>query len=92
MKSTIAIVMSILAIFAAVVLVKNNNSKEGFDAAGLIFNQPPEWFHKPAYNLEDWLVAYNPDQLSQPGGCDMHYRGSPEELNYLSSVYRFYRM
>lgn len=93
MKSNIAIIASILAVFAAILLVQQHNNKtEGFDAAGLVFNKPPEWFNKAAYNSDDWLVSYYPDQLSQPGGCDMHYRGQNSELNYLSSAYRFWRM
>ena len=91
MKHTIAIVASILAVLAAVLLVQYKQ-KEGFDAAGLVFNKPPEWFNKKSYNLDDWLVAYYPDQLSKPGGCDIHYRGDPKELNWLSSGYRFWRM
>jgi len=91
MKSTIAIVISVLAIFAAIMIV-NSNQTEGFTADGWVLNQPPEWFHKPTYDPSDWIVAYYPDQLAKPGGCDMHYRGDPRELNYLSSAYRFWRM
>lgn len=91
MKSTIAIVVSVLAVVAAIMLV-NSKNKENFTADGWVFNQPPNWFNKIAYNPEDWLVAYYPDQLSQPGGCDIHYRGNNSELNYLSSAYRFWRM
>ena len=90
MKSTVAIIASVLAVLAAVFVVQYNQ-KERFDAAGLVFNQPPEWFHKAAYNPSDWLVSYYPDQLSSPGGCDIHYRGDNQELNYLSSAYRFWR-
>lgn len=64
--------------------------KEGFEAVGLIYNKPPEWFNKPEYKVADWIVTYNPDQLEKPE-C-MHYRGNPKELNYLSSAYRFWRM
>ncbi len=94
MKSTIAIIASILAVIAAVLIVKCKKKKvsEHFDATGLIFNKPSEWFNKSAYNVDDWLVAYYPDQLSKPGGCDMHYRGNQHDLNYLSSAYRFWRM
>jgi len=90
MKTSVAIFASILAVLTAVFLV-NNQQREGFDAAGWVYNRPPEWFNKAAYNPNDWIVAYNPDQLAQPGGCDMHYRGDPQELNYLSSAYRFWR-
>ena len=90
MKTTIALVISVLAVLTAIMIVKQQ--KEGFDAAGLVFNRPPEWFNKAAYDPNQWIVTYNPDQLAQPGGCDMHYRGDPSELNYLSSAYRFWRM
>ncbi len=94
MKPTIAIVASILAVLTALLLVhcKQKEVSEHFDATGLVFNKPPEWFNKPYYNADDWLVAYYPDQLSKPGGCDMHFRGNNSDLNYLSSVYRFWRM
>jgi len=81
-------VVSILAVLAAVMIVQSSQ-KEGFDGAGLVLNRPPEWFHKIAYNPNDWIVSYNPDQLSSPE-C-MHYRGDSSELNYLSSAYRFWR-
>jgi hypothetical protein len=89
MRSTIPIVVSILAVLAAIILVKNKQ-RERFDATGLVFNKPPEWFNKAKYNADDWLVSYYPDQISQPEG--MHYRGNNQELNYLSSAYRFWRM
>ena len=92
-KSSVVVVASILAVVAAVLVCKFNQDqakKEGFNADGLIFNRPPEWFHKAAYNPSDWIVAYYPDQLAKPE-C-MHYRGDPSELNYLSSAYRFWRM
>jgi hypothetical protein len=89
MKSTIVIFASVFAVLIAVMIVKSNE-KEGFDAAGLVFNKPPEWYNKARYNPEDWLVSYYPDQLSKPE-C-MHYRGDNQELNYLSSAYRFWRM
>jgi hypothetical protein len=91
MESTVAIIASILAVLAAVFIVKYKE-KEQFDAVGLVFNKPPEWFNKQAYDSNEWIVGYYPDQLAQPGGCDMHYRGDPHELNYLSSAYRFWRM
>lgn len=83
------LVLSMLAVIAALLII-NNDKTEGFDAAGLVLNVPPEWFNKAAYDPNDWIVAYNPDQLAKPE-C-MHYRGSPYELNYLSSAYRFWRM
>jgi len=93
MKSTVAIVVSVLAVIAATMLVNSRSQqmkKEGFTADGWVLNQPPEWFHKPTYDPNDWIVAYYPDQLSKPE-C-MHYRGDHRELNWLSSSYRFWRM
>lgn len=89
MKSTVAIIASVLAVVAAILIVQYKQ-KERFDATGLVFNQPPEWFRKQSYNANDWIVSYYPDQLSKPE-C-MHYRGDPKELNWLSSTNRFWRM
>ncbi len=88
MKSAIAIVASILAVIVSIIIIQNG-CKENFDAAGLVFNIPPEWFNKAVYDPNEWIVSYNPDQLSKPE-C-MHYRGDPQELNYYSSAYRFWR-
>jgi hypothetical protein len=89
MDNKLLYVLAALVIIA--VFVWCCKRRENFDAAGLVFNVPPEWFNKQSYNPSDWIVAYSPDQLSMPGGCDMHYRGDPEELNYYSSAYRFWR-
>lgn len=66
------------------------NQKEGFEAAGLVYNRPPEWFMKEKYDPNKWLVTYYPQQLSKPE-CMYKSRGNPNELNYLSSAYRFWR-
>lgn len=92
MESSSIILMIFVVLVIILVVYTCSAKKEGFDAAGMIFNVPPEWFRKGSYNVNDWYVTYYPDQLSKPGGCDMHYRGDPEELNYLSSAYRFWRM
>lgn len=95
MKPTVAIIASVLAVVAAILLVQfkqDQIQKEGFTADGWVLNKPPEWFHKATYDPNDWIVRYYPDQLAHPGGCDMHYRGDPRELNFLSSAYRFWRM
>lgn len=96
MKTSVALAVSLVAVIAAVILVKNGNisnfsNRENFEAAGLVYNRPPEWFHKAAYNPNDWIVAYYPQQISQPA-CMYNRRGDPRELNYLSSAYRFWRM
>ena len=91
MNNNVVLIISVIAIITAFFAMKNDKF-ETFDAMGLVFNQPPEWFHKAAYNREDWIVNYYPDQLAQPGGCDMHYRGDPKELNWEASCYKFWRM
>ncbi len=91
MNNLIAGMVLVLVLVSSIMIIKRQNA-EGFDAVGLVFNKPPEWFNKKTYDKNDWFVHYEPDQLAQPGGCDMHYRGEPEELNFLSSCYRFWRM
>lgn len=92
MNPIVVIIVVLVILFVIYIYYSKKNASEGFTADGLVFNIPPEWFRKPMYNLQkDWIVSYNPDQLSQPE-CLPYNRGDPEELNYLSSVYRFYRM
>lgn len=91
MNSNIAIFASLIAVLTAFYLVNKPKERENFEATGLVYNQPPEWFRKPAYNANDWIVAYYPQQISQPS-CMYQSRGNPRELNYLSSAYRFWRM
>ena len=94
MKTSLAFIISLVSVAIAVYLVNCKSSskdRENFDAAGLVYNRPPEWFHKPAYNPNDWMVAYYPQQISHPE-CMYKSRGNPRELNYLSSAYRFWRM
>jgi len=88
MKTAVALIASILAVVVAVFVVAQK--KEGFTADGWVLNKPSEWFNKAHYNPNDWIVTYSPDQLSKPE-C-MHYRGNNQDLNYLSSAYRFWRM
>lgn len=92
MNSKLFLLLSILVITTTTLCIVKTNHKENFTADGWVFNKPPEWYNKSAYNPNDWYVAYYPEQLSQPGGCDMHYRGDNKELNWLSSAYRFWRM
>jgi hypothetical protein len=91
MNNVFAGVILTLVLLSSIMIIKRQDF-EGFDAAGLVFNKPSEWFNKAKYNKNDWFVTYYPDQTSQPGGCDMHYRGNPEMLNWESSAYRFWRM
>lgn len=84
------ILLSIVAVLSAVLAISNYNKQDNFEAAGLVYNKPPEWFNKPKYDPNQWFVTYYPQQLAKPE-C-MHYRGDPEKLNYMSSAYRFWRM
>jgi hypothetical protein len=81
----ICILLSLVAIILASVALYNK--KEGFDA---FYNSGPEWFKKGKYDINDWFVYYEPDQLSKPECTD--YRGNSKELNWNSSAYRFFRM
>jgi hypothetical protein len=83
----------VLAVVIVVVVVVSlcGSNRENFDFTGLVYNRPPEWFNKKPYNPSDWLVAYYPDQISNPE-CMTTSRGDPEMLNYMASAYRFWRM
>lgn len=81
----LVVVLIIVIIVLSIIIHK----KENFDAVGLVFNKPPNWFIKPKYNPSEWVVTYYPDQLSKPECVD--YRGDNKELNYMSSAYRFWR-
>jgi hypothetical protein len=80
-----------LAIIVIMIILLNTRT-EGFDAVGLIFNEPSEWFHKTAYDPNDWLVHYEPDYLEQATGCDSNYKGNPEFLKWQAGTTRFWRM
>jgi hypothetical protein len=87
------ILLSIVAVLSAVLVISNYDNfsqRDNFEAAGLVYNKPPEWFNKVKYDPNQWIVTYYPQQLAKPE-C-MHYRGDPEKLNYMSSAYRFWRM
>lgn len=86
--NTIVIIIVILVILFVIYIYRSKNAAEGFTADGLV---PPNWFIKKPYDVNKWFSVYNPDQLSQPE-CLPYNRGNPEELNYLSSAYRFWRM
>ena len=67
---------------------------EGFDATGLVLNQPPNWFLKETYDPNAWVVnnyidSIQPSCLSYSLGSKF---GSLENLNYLKSATRFWRM
>ena len=70
-----------------------NLSNEHFDAMGLVYNVPPNWFIKPAYNLNDWIVNVYPEHI-QPECLSYSVEGkygSLEDINYNSQAYRFWR-
>jgi hypothetical protein len=82
MKGNLVLVALIIVSLTLILI----NKKEPFDS---IYAKPPEWFIKKAYNKDDWLVTYYPDQLSKPECVD--YRGDNKTLNYESSAYRYWR-
>ena len=86
------ILLSIVAVLSAVIVYCGHISgkTDNFEAAGLVYNKPPEWFNKVKYDPNQWIVTYYPQQISKPE-C-MHNRGDSEKLNYMSSAYRFWRM
>ncbi len=90
MNPVIIILVVLVVLFVIYIFYSKKNS-EGFTADGLVFNIPPEWFRKKPYDANKWFSVYNPDQLSQPE-CLPYNRGDPEQLNYMSSAYRFWRM
>lgn len=66
---------------------------EHFTATGWVYNHPPNWWMPQTYTPASWLTPYTPDQLQYASGCAPNLdRGSPGNLNFSSSSYRFWRM
>jgi hypothetical protein len=88
------IVFFILIFFSTMIYSLSNKKTEGFDATGLYLNVPSEWFIKDDYNPSDWIVNQYQDSI-QPS-CLSYSLGSKygslENLNYLKSATRFWRM
>ncbi len=84
-------ILIIVILFVILGVFLSFGKKENFDASGLVYNIPPQWFRKDQYKLDDWLVRYSPEQISDPY-CMTKSRGDPKILNYMSSAYRFWRM
>ena len=99
MISSISIMFIIVVIFIIMMFLlkgcKNTTTKpiEGFDATGLVYNQPPNWFIKQDYNLNDWLTRTYNDAIES--ACLPYSRaskyGSLENINYDASAYKFWR-
>ena len=69
MKSSIAVIVSLVAVITAVYLVNKGEyflNKENFDAVGLVFNRPPEWYNGPRYKDSQWMTPYYPQQVHPP--------------------------
>lgn len=81
----VCVVLSLTAIILSSIAF--HRFEENFD---VVHTAPPEWFRKTKYDVNDWFVYYEPDQISKPECTD--YRGDQNELNWLSSNYRFWRM
>ena len=89
----VILLIIILVLFIIFIKSINNSKKEGFDAVGLVYNVPPNWFIKQDYNPSDWVVKTYRDTI-QPE-CLSYSKearyGSLDNINYLSSAYRFWR-
>lgn len=67
--------------------------RENFDATGLVYNKPPNWFQKKEYDPNDWVVNVYPERI-QPSCLPYSQEskwGSLGNLNYNSQAYRFWR-
>lgn len=75
------------------VVLLSTNKTDNFDAMGLVYNVPPNWFIKQEYNASDWLVNNYIDTI-QPS-CLSYDKaakyGGLENINYLASATRFWR-
>lgn len=89
-KFMVLTILIVIILILSVVLMKRTDGWSNYENFTAFYIKPPEWFIKPIYKTKDWLVTYYPDQLSDPV-CMDHSRGDPEELNYNSSAYRFWR-
>ena len=102
-NNSTALVLGLLTVTATVLLIaagykyknkdknQDNKTKEQFTTYYII---PPNWFFKQDYNPSQWLVREYQDRIQPtclPYSLDEKY-GSLENLNYLSSAYRFWRM
>ena len=72
---------------------QKDDIKEGFTADGY-YVIPPNWFHKQTYDPRQWLVRQYVDTI-QPE-CMSYSKaskyGSLDNLNYMASATRFWRM
>lgn len=90
--------VAVLAIIAMLVTYNykcnKNMSPESFTADGLVFNIPPNWFQKQEYDPRQWIVRQYVDTI-QPE-CMSYSKaskyGSLENVNYMASANRFWRM
>jgi hypothetical protein len=84
----------LVIIIAIMIIYFYNTKREHFDAIGMYYNIPSEWFIKPKYNLQDWITTQYFDNIEP--SCLPYSRaaryGGMDNVNYLSSVMRFYRM
>lgn len=71
-----------------------SKKKENFTATGWVENRPPNWYMVPKYDPRQWLVREYQDKI-QPECVTYSIAdkyGGLDNLNYLSSAYRFWRM
>ncbi len=80
-------------IITSIVLSIKSRNKENFTADGY-FVVPPNWFIKQTYDPSQWLVRQYVDTI-QPE-CLSYSKaskyGSLENVNYMASASRFWRM
>jgi hypothetical protein len=73
---------------------KCNKKSEDFTADGLVYNRFPNWMFKQTYDPNQWLVRQYVDTI-QPE-CLSYSKaskyGSLENVNYMASATRFWRM
>lgn len=86
--------IAILVLLIIFLMLYSRATTENFDAVGMYYNIPSEWFIKKEYDLNDWLVNTYTDTI-QPS-CLSYDKaskyGSLENINYLASAYRFWRI
>lgn len=87
------IIFIVILVISFLILFVNNPMLENFDAVGLVYNVPPNWFIKPEYDIRNWVVQTYNDAIQPsclPYSNENRY-GSLDNINYLSSAVRFWR-
>lgn len=92
----LAIVFAAFFAFIIVGTYGTPSIREDFDAMGYFNNGSPNWFMKPTYNMNEWLVNVYPDRIQPsclPYSVTAKYGlNDTKMLNYYSQAYQFWRM